>query len=650
MQYRREIDGLRAVAVVPVILFHAGFEIFSGGFVGVDVFFVISGYLITSIIINERTNNSFSLLKFYERRARRILPALFLVMLCTIPFAWLWLSPLQLENFAQSIVAVSVFLSNILFWRKSGYFDADAADMPLLHTWSLAVEEQYYLVFPIFILLMWRFGRQPLIYSIVLISIASLLLSEWGWRNEPLANFYLAPTRAWELLAGSLCAFFLYRRQLKPSNVLSLLGLTLVLFSVLAYDESTPFPSVFALAPVGGTALIILFGGSSTWTARILSLRPFVSIGLISYSAYLWHQPLFAFARVRSLGEPSDIVMTSLAAGSLILAFLSWRFVERPFRYAPSLRSTSPNRCLGISVIVASIFISVGLIGHLQDGFPTRKNSFGFSFTEAKFTEPNFGLSKDCTRDFTLSPKCRTGDTPEILVWGDSFAMHLIPALLESKKGIALVQMTNSGCAPLFGVAKFSPARNLSAGRATKCIEFNSSVLDWLRSSNSVKYVVVSSIFNYLDDSRYDLILANGTVRKSNLDFIEQRFVETLKTIEATGAVPVVVSPTPRSGKNLGKCLLGAMFLNRPLANCNFSRDQFSNDTVLSEMLLKRIRQSFHVVSMIDAICDADTCSASIGDTPLFSDEGHLSVEGSAALGLRINLYEQITRPAAGSS
>ena len=338
MQYRREIDGLRAVAVLPVILFHAGFRIFSGGFVGVDVFFVISGYLITGIIISELEQGRFSILRFYERRARRILPALFFMMLCCIPFAWMWMSPWKFKEFAQSLIAVSVFVSNIFFWRESGYFAAVAEEKPLLHTWSLAVEEQYYVLFPIFLILLWRFGRNPVFYSVVAIAVISLLLSEWGSQNKPTANFYLAPTRAWELLAGSICAFFQFGREQRSNNLLSAFGLALILFAIFYYDENTPFPSVYALAPVVGTALIIMFGAKSTWAAKLLSMRGFVGIGLISYSAYLWHQPLFAFVRIRSIYEPEQWLMLIASVASLALAYFSWRFVEQPFR----AKSTAP--------------------------------------------------------------------------------------------------------------------------------------------------------------------------------------------------------------------------------------------------------------------------------------------------------------------
>ena len=237
MQYRVEIDGLRALAVLPVIFFHAGFEIFQGGFVGVDVFFVISGYLITLILIHEFDNNYFSIVEFYERRMRRILPALFFVQFISIGFAWIWMSPAQMKDFSHSLVATSIFASNILFWRESGYFEASSELKPLLHTWSLAVEEQYYILFPIFLLVAWRFGKTRLLWLLIICATCSLLLSEWGWRNKEVANFYLAPTRAWELLAGSIAAFIVQNKGVKNNNPLSLFGLIAIVFSIFVYGK-----------------------------------------------------------------------------------------------------------------------------------------------------------------------------------------------------------------------------------------------------------------------------------------------------------------------------------------------------------------------------------------------------------------------------
>ncbi|MEZ5479762.1 MAG: acyltransferase [Thiolinea sp.] len=373
MHYRKEIDGLRALAVVPVILFHAGLSAFSGGFVGVDIFFVISGYLITSIIINELDAGHFTIAGFYERRARRILPALFFVMLVSLPFAWWILLPHELEAFARSMIAVVIFASNLLFWQESDYFATDSELIPLLHTWSLAVEEQYYVLFPLLLWGVWKLGLRRVALIIGSIALLSLGLAEWGWRHDAAANFYLLPSRAWELMAGAGCALYLYRHP-PPTGQLaqgaSLLGLLLILFSIVWLDESVPFPSVYALPPVIGTALIILFAHGSSWTGRLLSLPLLVSIGLISYSAYLWHQPMFAFARLYWL-EPGLITLLSLALLAFVLAWISWRFVERPFRD----RSHFSRRQIFLMALLAGIaFILLALSWIALQGVPARFN------------------------------------------------------------------------------------------------------------------------------------------------------------------------------------------------------------------------------------------------------------------------------------
>ena len=361
MKYRPEIDGLRTVAVLPVILFHAGAAPFSGGFVGVDVFFVISGYLITTILIGELEEGRFSIINFYERRARRILPALFFVMLCTLPFAWAWMQPSQLKDFAQSLWAVSIFGSNVLFWKTSGYFAAAADEKPFLHTWSLAVEEQYYVLFPVFLFLAWRFGRNRVFWMITFFAAGSLLISEWGWRNEPKANFFLFPTRAWELFAGSIAAFVIKTHGIRTNQILAGVGLLAILYSIFFYTEATPFPSLYALLPVGGSVLIVLFATKETFAGALLSTRPFVGIGLISYSAYLWHQPLFAFARIRATEAPSFTLMMVLSVVALGLAWFSWRFVERPFR----LKDVTSRRLIfSVSLTGIVFFVALGLVGN----------------------------------------------------------------------------------------------------------------------------------------------------------------------------------------------------------------------------------------------------------------------------------------------
>ncbi len=454
--------------MVPVILFHAGAAPFSGGFVGVDVFFVISGYLITTILIDELEGGRFSIINFYERRARRILPALFFVMLCTLPFAWAWMLPSQLKDFAQSLFAVSIFGSNFLFWKTSGYFAAAADEKPFLHTWSLAVEEQYYVLFPIFLFLAWRFGRNRVFWMIAFFAGVSLLISEWGWRNEPKANFFLFPTRAWELFAGSIAAFVIKSHGIRTNQILSGVGLLAILYSIFFYTEATPFPSVYALVPVGGSVLIVLFATRDTIAGRILSTRPFVAIGLISYSAYLWHQPLFAFARIRLTEAPSFSLMMFLSVMALVLAAFSWKFVEQPFR----LKAVTTRRLIfSVSLIGIVFFVAIGLAGNALNprfeqywlakqpenvratyGVLSRANPELSNWGADEFGNQNLSECRFNARNPTEDVQARLIACAEkygqgVLVLGDSHAMDLYGVVASRFEDHPfIVGITQGGC------------------------------------------------------------------------------------------------------------------------------------------------------------------------------------------------------------
>jgi len=504
MKYRPEIDGLRTVAVMPVIFFHAGLDLFSGGFVGVDVFFVISGYLITSILIDDLQKGTFSIARFYERRARRILPALFFVILCCAPFAWAWMLPSQMEDFGRSVIAVVFFASNILFWQDIDYFAPAAEDNPLLHTWSLAVEEQFYIFFPILLLWLWRFGRNPAFYVVLGICIASLLLAELGSHTAPGATFYLLHTRAWELGAGSLCAFALNRRGPLSNGYLAAAGLLGVLLAATLYDKTTPFPSLYALLPVVGTALIILYAGPSTMVGKLLSLRGMVAIGLISYSAYLWHQPLFAFARIRSLTTPSEPLMIALSLLALGLAYFSWRFVEAPFRRKSGMWLPARRQVFAASLLASLALCIAGGIVVSRDGAVLRTDAEDMRGLDDRIAI-NPGLDADCTANFTLSAKCRTSDAPEILLWGDSFAMHLAQGLLASDPDMKLQQHTKSQCAPILDIALNLPTAGYGEQWARGCMEFNDQVLEWLETNDRFTHVVLSSPFRIICPSSNDL-------------------------------------------------------------------------------------------------------------------------------------------------
>jgi peptidoglycan/LPS O-acetylase OafA/YrhL len=497
MKYRKEIDGLRAIAVIPVILFHAGFEHFSGGFVGVDVFFVVSGYLITTIILSEKEKGTFSLINFYEKRARRIIPALFLVMLASTLAAWFLLSPAHMKDFSQSLVAVSLFSSNILFWQETGYWGAVNELKPLLHTWSLAVEEQYYVLFPLFLMLMWRFSKRWILSSFFFIALGSLSLSQWAAYNLPAANFFLLPTRGWEWAIGAGVAFyFLYRKNIMRSllshkavdEFLSFFGLILIGYAVFVFDEQTPFPSLYALVPTIGTGLVLIFASKETLSGKLLGSKILVAIGLISYSTYLWHQPLFVFARHISLEEPSKVIFGILSIISILLACISWKFVETPFRKKGRF---SRKHIFSLTLIGSAVFITFGLIGHMTDGYKTRLSNAAIKIEKS-------------ANDASVSNLNVLGDISNIegVILGDSHAGAIVHSLNDAliNKKYGLKSYIKYGCPPLRGLYRhdmvsYGDACDLHYKRAYREII----------SDNTLQTVVIIARFTlYLESSRFD--------------------------------------------------------------------------------------------------------------------------------------------------
>ena len=336
LKYRREIDGLRAIAVVPVILFHAGLTSVRGGYVGVDIFFVISGFLITSLIVDALGKGNFSIVQFYERRIRRIMPALLVMMFASAACALILLPPAEIIDFAKLMIAVSFFGSNIYLYTTTNYFSVAADQNPLIHTWSLGVEEQYYLVIPLLLAFMYKYAPKRIVSSILVIAVTSFSLSIIASYRSPTANFFLPITRAWELCAGSILSFYSIRTgeiSRRTREIVAALGAAAIFVAIFTFSATTRVPGLPALLPVLGAIAVIAAARSDTVVGRILGSRALVGIGLISYSAYLWHVPLLAFGRIASLTETLTLSMTAvLVAATFLLGYLSWRFVEAPFR------------------------------------------------------------------------------------------------------------------------------------------------------------------------------------------------------------------------------------------------------------------------------------------------------------------------------
>jgi peptidoglycan/LPS O-acetylase OafA/YrhL len=360
INYRPEIDGLRAVAVIPVIFFHAGFSFFSGGFIGVDVFFVISGYLITTIILKELDNKTFSLKGFYERRARRILPALIFVILISSIISFIFLTRSELASYFRSVNATLLFYSNFHFWKTTPYFLSESDLEPLLHTWSLSIEEQFYFIFPLTLIIFYKFLRKYIFLLFVFGFVSSLLLCQIvALKTGGTLNFYFTFSRAWELALGALCAYTIMYRKLYLSNILKnllpVIGIALILFSIFFFDRSTIYPSFYTLVPTVGTALIILFANKESFVKKILSIKIFVALGLISYSLYLWHQPLLAFGRV-FLDDFSIKIKLSLIFIALISSYLTYIFIEKPFRKKRNIFKINFFKKIASLIIVIGIF------------------------------------------------------------------------------------------------------------------------------------------------------------------------------------------------------------------------------------------------------------------------------------------------------
>lgn len=521
-KYRPDIDGLRAFAILPVLLYHAGVPGFPGGFVGVDVFFVISGYLITLILVREITEDRYSVRSFYERRIRRIFPALLTVLAFVLVASPAFLLPSDFASIGRDAISALLFVANINFWRQSGYFAADAEAKPLLHMWSLGVEEQFYLITPIALFLIFRYAPR---YRMLLVSIGfatSLAACIYLTPLKPSASFYLLPTRAWELLAGSLLALFVSRRDeilngssVALNNALGLVGIGLILFAIASFTKTMVFPGYWAIVPVAGAALLIL-SGQGSWTGRLLSSAPLVRVGLISYSLYLWHWPLIVFFRnygwLDSAGGKFTVIALSASA-----AWATWRFIESPTRN--KIFFSGPR--LAMTVVSASLLIiATSAIFSSLNGWSSR-----YSETVVALDASRDDRSPDrerCHFEGGLPPlekSCVLGKgEPTVAVWGDSHGVELAKAM--SEEGFAVRELTYSSCPP----APTQPSKP----ERPYCQEHNSRVLTYLSTESSVKWVVLVAFYG------------NNITQSGELQY---RIADTAMRLRAAGKQVVVIGP-----------------------------------------------------------------------------------------------------------
>jgi len=649
MKHRREIDGLRALAILPVLFYHAGFGAVDGGFFGVDIFFVISGFLITGIIVNElKTKNSFSIVGFYERRARRIMPALFTVMLTMIPVAWFLMFSEQYKTFVESLTSINFFVSNYFFLGKSGYFDPNIDLNPMLHTWSLAIEEQFYLFFPLILWALWKLVKERYWVALLsVIAVASLIWANINWYNDPTSNFYLLQFRAWELIAGAVAAIHLSKRE-KPYSKQwpSLIGLGLIALAIVgpwrmvgkALDDF-PHPGLITMIPVVGTVLVLLFAGTGTLANRILSWKLFVGVGLISYSAYLWHQPIFAFFRISQLHESSSWAFLPLIALTLVLAGLTWKFIENPFRNRK--RFSRRQIFIGVALLMAlvTVFSSFAARNSID---AKRLTLSGQSFKElsARITA-NRGLDHSCNQFYENEPKCIVGTDPQVVLWGDSYSMHLALGLKDSPTKVSFVQQTFSACAPVLGIAQQNPS--YGADFAKKCIKHNDDILAWLATQPRIEYVFMSSPWSTVLAPNAKVYTRDAVVGKSG----EQGLAalrETVAAIKALGKKPLLVMATPANNEDHGQCVLRAIANNIATDECNFPLSDDARHK--TNQLVADSGSGSPAFWLDELLCPNELCLAEREGSIIFRDAGHLSREGSSFIGRKYDLMKLLVQAA----
>ena len=634
--YRPDIDGLRAVAVLSVLFYHAGFSWIPGGYVGVDVFFVISGYLITRIIVDQISRGEFSFADFYTRRALRILPAFYLVIFATLGVTFLLYAPNDFAAFSRSVISSIFFVSNIYFWRSNGYFSEDAEIAPLLHTWSLAVEEQFYIFWPIFLVIAFRFPKWLLIIIFITGFSTSFALSEYGARYYAQATFFVAPTRAWELLVGAALALVWRRERTVAPFVgftLSIVGIGLITYAVLIFDQDTRFPGLAALWPVFGAACLIIAGPNSP-AGHALSHPMAVHIGRISYSLYLWHWPIFAFMRYYLFREPNALEASAGIALSLFLAAITWKYVEQPFRRYPGRLAARVRFAASTATIPAAVMIAAAAAAVVTEGVPERVTSEVAARSASRMAAPALRDTCHVFRERRPAPAeaCLGGaeQAPvKALLWGDSHADHFSPLLdrIGAEHGFAFRHATKSGCAPLAGAY----AQQLSSD----CADFNTAVRQELGTHERPQLVVLSASWT----SQRHRFANPGDGAKG----LAKAVATTASDLTAEGHRVVVMAPVVTHPVNAGACAVReALFPERDL-QCASALRTLDKATGRGRMVAAFERAladqpNVYYLDIAPALCPDGWCRVAEDGTAWYRDSHHLTAPFAYSLFERLDI------------
>lgn len=626
--YRPDIDGLRAVAVLAVVLHHLSTPLMPGGYVGVDVFFVISGFLITSIISREMADGRFTFIRFYERRARRLFPALFAMLGATLVTGYVLLLPSDMVSALRGTLGTLLFSSNMVFWRDMalGYFAAtDAMLNPVLHTWSLAVEEQFYVFFPILLLLSFRFARQHIVPILIVCAVVSLAGAALLVQSKSMAVFFLSPFRAWELLVGALLAFNivppLQSRMVR--EVTASVGLLAIVAACFVYDAKTTFPGLMALAPVLGAGALIHAGSSGPSIAgRLLQWGPIVYVGLISYSLYLWHWPLIVYTRYAVGMEPLTPYIPALLAASLLLGSLSYHFVEQPFRRGKGL---DRKLVFTSAAALASVLGLAAVVGLMRGGFEARFSPEVVNLDKARSPQVAYA---DC-EDRPIGAWCSLGSrstAPQTMLWGDSHMLAWGPALhrVFEQRGEGAFIAWRPLCPPLFGIQKNSANPS--------CPDQNTLIKNHLLAHPEIKTVIMAAHWNvYFRDAGP---LTVGTGRATTVEgtaAIRAGLAASLEWLLNNGRQVILIGPVPTFDKSVPLAQALGVATNRNFLHSTAQEQRDKNAPFFQVVNVFHGAPSFRFLDPIQWMCAGD-CITMKNGVPLYRDAHHLSIAGAIAL------------------
>ena len=644
LRYRADIDGLRAIAVVVVVGFHAFPDLLPGGFIGVDIFFVVSGFLISSLILGSLGEGRFSVADFYARRIRRIFPALVLVLAAVCGAGWFMLLPDEYRQLGKHVAAGAGFVANLVFWSEAGYFDELAAIKPLLHLWSLGIEEQFYLAWPLVLWLAWK--RRPVLLPVtVLTGLASFALNVAWVESNAIAAFYSPLSRLFELSAGSVLAVLAVQGRIsdRPRGWAAVAGGIVVLAGLGILNRESLFPGGWALLPVAGSVLIILAGPDAWLNRVVLSRRAMVCLGLISYPLYLWHWTLLAFARIVERGELAATVRAAIVLASVGLAWLTYALVEKPVRFGP------PRR--GVVGALCALMLAVGVTGYgiyRTDGVPSRPigDSARRIETQAQWS---YWSDPACVKLFGIEPCVANSAHPKVMLLGDSHANHLFPGLALTPPAFELVQA--GSCPPFVGV-RLRVLRNHDKHpcAATDVVAANERILRLYPQIRTVILVALwrNALTGELINAREKavwggvrLVPADGVARgRSNRELALQGLSATIERLQARGLRVILVRDTPDIGSELIEyCKFTPRF--NP-TDCTMPKKQFLEYRAQEEAWLGGLRAEFPALAVYDpigALCEGDLCYLMRDGVLLYRDNHHLSVNGSKLVAIDLKRW-----------